>query len=405
MTGNRVGGPLHGRRILVGVTGGIAAYKAADLVSRLVQLGAHVDVAMTPAAASFVTANTFAALTQRPVHDDVLERWGPSSTGHISLAQAAEVYVVVPATANSIAKLAAGMADDMVGSTALAVTCPVIVAPAMEHHMWRHPATAANVRTLRDRGVTIVGPASGHLASGEVGVGRLVPRETLVGAIRIALGRNGPLAGKRVLVSAGGTREPLDPVRFLGNRSSGRMGLALAEAALDLGASVDLVTTVASHSELHGADVALVETADDMAAAIEARINGAAALVMCAAVADYRPASRSEAKLKRAESGATFDLALVENRDILKTVDSPGTLRVGFAAETDDLIEHGRAKLAAKRLDLVVVNEARATIASPEIQPTLLHADGSVEPLPLMPKPAFAGVLMGRVAGLLAGRS
>jgi phosphopantothenoylcysteine decarboxylase/phosphopantothenate--cysteine ligase len=248
---------------------------------------------MTPSASSFVSANTFAALTQRPVHDDVLERWGPSSTGHISLAQAAEVFVVVPATANSIAKLAAGMSDDMVGSVALAATCPMIVAPAMEHHMWRHPATVANVQTLRDRGVTIVGPASGHLASGEVGDGRLVPRETLVGAIRVALGRSGPLAGKRVLVSAGGTREPLDPIRFLGNRSSGRMGLALAEAALDLGANVDLVTTVASHAELHGADVALVETADDMEAAIQARIHGAAALVMCAAVADYRPASRS----------------------------------------------------------------------------------------------------------------
>ena len=398
-------GPLDRRRVLIGVTGGIAAYKAADLVSRLVQLGAQVDVAMTPSAATFVTANTFAALTQRPVHDDVMERWGPSSTGHISLAHEADVYVVVPATANSIAKLAAGMADDMVGAAALAATCPILVAPAMEHHMWRHPATAANIQTLRDRGMTILGPATGHLASGEVGDGRLVPRETLVGAIRVALGHNGPLAGRRILVSAGGTREPLDPVRFLGNRSSGRMGLALAEAALDLGASVDLVSTVASHTELQSADVNLVETADDMAEAIQARIFGAAALVMCAAVADYRPASRSDTKLKRAESGATFDLALVENRDILRSTASPGTLRVGFAAETDDMVEHGLAKLAGKRLDLIVVNEARATIASPDIRPTLLHADGSVEPLPLMSKWAFAGVLMGRVAELLASRT
>ena len=405
MTDDDRRGPLDSRRVLIGVTGGIAAYKAADLVSRLVQLGAQVDVAMTPAAAAFVTANTFAALTQRPVHDDVLERWGPTSTGHISLVQAADVYVVVPATANSIAKLAAGMADDMVGSVALAATCPVIVAPAMEHHMWRHPATVANIQTLRDRGVTILGPAAGHLASGEVGDGRLVPRDTLVGAIRVALGRDGPLAGIRILVSAGGTREPLDPVRFLGNRSSGRMGRALAEAALDLGASVDLVTTVASHVDLYGADVELVETADDMAEAIQTRVAGAAALIMCAAVADYRPASRSDAKLKRAESGATFDLALVENRDILRSTASPGTLRVGFAAETENMVEHGRVKLAGKRLDLVVVNEARATIASPDIRPTLLLADGAVEPLPLMPKSAFAGVLIGRIAELLADRT
>lgn len=398
-------GPLAGRKVLVGVTGGIAAYKAADLVSRLVQLGARVDVAMTPAAGAFVTAGTFAALSQQPVHDDVLERWGPGSTGHISLAQSADVYIVVPGTANSIAKLASGMADDMVGSAALAATCPLLVAPAMEHHMWRHPATVANVTTLRERGAVIVGPESGHLASGEVGDGRLASSETLIGAIRVALGRNGPLAGRRVIVSAGGTREPLDPVRFLGNRSSGRMGRALAEAALDLGATVDLVTTVASHTDLYGADIDLVETALEMADAIRARVVGAAALVMCAAVADYRPTRSSPAKLKRAESGATYDLSLVENPDILRSIDSPGVLRVGFAAETDDLVAHGRAKLAAKRLDLVVVNEARATIASRDIQPTLLFSDGSTEELPLLSKEDFARILMRRVTELLDGRA
>ena len=397
-------GPLAGRKVLVGVTGGIAAYKAADLVSRLVELGAQVDVAMTPAAGAFVTAGTFAALSQRPVHDDVLERWGPTSTGHVSLAQAADVYIVVPATANSIARLASGMADDMVGSAALAATCPLLVAPAMEHHMWRHPATVANVATLQERGVAIVGPESGHLASGEVGDGRLAAMETLIGAIRAALGRNGPLAGRRILVSAGGTREPLDPVRFLGNRSSGRMGRSLAEAAIDLGATVDLVTTVASHAGLYGADVALVETAAEMADALRARVDGAAALVMCAAVADYRPARSSDAKLKRADSGAAFELALVENPDILRSLDSPGVLRVGFAAETDDLVAHGQAKLAAKRLDLVVVNEARATIGGRDIRPTLLFPDGSTEELPLLTKEAFGRLLMGRVAELLAAR-
>jgi len=396
--------PLAGRKVLVGVTGGIVAYKAADLVSRLVQLGAQVDVAMTPAAGAFVTAGTFAALSQRPVHDDVLERWGQSSTGHISLAQAADVYVVVPATANSIAKLVSGMADDMVGSAALAASCPLLVAPAMEHHMWRHPATQANVATLRSRGAVIVGPESGHLASGEEGDGRLASPETLIGAIRVALGRDGPLAGRRILISAGGTREPLDPVRFLGNRSSGRMGRALAEGALDLGATVDLVTTVASHTGLYGADVALVETADQMAVAIHARVDGAAALVMCAAVADYRPARSSDAKLKRAESGARFNLKLVENPDILRSIDSPDVLRVGFAAETDDLVAHGRAKLAAKRLDLVVVNEARATIASRDIRSTLLFPDGSTEELPLLTKEAFGRILMRRVAELSAAR-
>lgn len=399
-------GPLDGRRVLVGVTGGIAAHKAADLVSRLVQLGAQVDVAMTPAATSFVTAATFAALTRRPVHDDVLERWGPSSTGHNSLAQAAHASIVVPATANSIAKLAAGRADGMVGSATLAATCPLLVAPAMEHSVWRHPATAANIRLLEERGATVLGPTTGPLASGEVGEGRLAPQETLVGAIRAAGGRSGPLAGHRLLISAGGTREPLDPVRFLGNRSSGRMGGALAEAALDLGARVDLVSTVAAHAGLYGADVRLVETAAEMAEAIADRVGGASALIMCAAVADYRPVERSNAKLKRAESGASFDLALVENRDILRSIESPGTLRVGLAAETDDLVEHGRAKLATKRLDLVVVvDEARATIASPDIRPTLLHADGKVDELPLLTREEFAGVLMRRVAGLLVDRA
>lgn len=404
MTTEQGVGPMDGRRVLVGVTGGIAAYKAADLVSRLVQLGAEVDVAMTPAATSFVTAETFAALSRRPVHLDVLERWGPSSTGHISLGQKADVFIVVPATANSIAKLAAGMADDIVGAAALVATCPLLIAPAMEQHMWRHPATTVNIEALRERGATIVGPTTGRLASGDVGEGRLVSQETLVGAIRVALGRGGSLAGKRLLISAGGTREPLDPVRFLGNRSSGRMGRALAEAALDLGASVDLVTTVSSHADLYGADVTLVETADDMAGAIQERIEGLSALIMCAAVADYRPANSSEAKLKRADSGAFFDLALVENRDILKSIESPGMLRVGFAAETIDLVEHGRSKLAAKRLDLVVVNEARATIASRDIEATLLYPDGTIEALPLLSKDAFAGVLTRRVAELLANR-
>lgn len=389
----------------MGVTGGIAAYKAAEVVSRLVQLGARVDVAMTPAATTFVTVNTFAALSQRPVHDDVLERWGPESTGHISLAQDAEVYVIVPATANSIAKLAVGMADDMVGSAALVATCPLLIAPAMEHHMYHHPATAANLRTLRDRGATILGPVSGRLASGEVGDGRLVPLETLVAAVRVAVGRNGPLAGRRLVVTAGGTREPLDPVRYLGNRSSGRMGLALVEAALDEGATVTLISTVAIHADTYGVDVLLVETADQMAAAVGGEAPAASALIMCAAVADYRPADRATTKLKRSRVGTAFDLPLVENPDILRSIETGSALRVGFAAETEELVANGRAKLVAKRLDLLVANDATATIGSAEIEPTLIFRDGAVEPLPRMSKERFAARLLERVAGLLATRA
>lgn len=404
MTAEHGGGPLDGKRVLVGVTGGIAAYKVPDLVSTLVQLGASVDVAMTPAAGTFVTADTFAALTLRAVHDDVLERWGPSSTGHISLAREADVLLVVPATADSIAKLAAGIADDIVGLAALAAVCPLLIAPAMEHHMFHHPATTANLRTLRDRGAVIVGPVSGHHASGEAGDGRLVSRDTLVGAIRAAIGRGGALAGRRVVLTAGGTREPLDPVRYLGNRSSGRMGYALAEAALDLGAEVDLITTVAAHADLHGARVSLVETAAEMAVAVGDHVVDAAALVMCAAVADYRPAVLASGKLKKGDVGDSFDLRLVETADILKTTESPGALRVGFAAETDDLIAHGRAKLASKRLDLIVVNEARSTIGSTDIQATLLSPDGAAETPPRLTKEQFARWLMGRVARLLTDR-
>ena len=410
MAAETVTGPLTGRRILIGDTGGIAAYKAADLVGCLVQHGTPVDVAMTPAATSFVTVATFAAFTQRRVHDDVRERWSPGSTGHISLARRAEVYVPATATASAsasadgIAKLAAGMADDVVGAAALSSTWPLPIAPPMEHHMWRHPATIANVQTLRDRGATFVAPDSGHLASGAVGDGRLASRDVLVGAIRVALGRNGPLARQRVLASAGGTGEPLDPVRFLGNGSSGRMGRALAEAAIDLGARVDLVSTVASHVDLSSADVTPVDTADEMADAIRSRIVGLSAPIMCAAVADHRPARPSEPELKRAESSAAFDLAVVENQDILKSVASAGAPRVGFAAETDDLIVNGRIKLLAKRLDVVVVNEARATIASCDVRQTLLFADGTTETLPRLAREAGAAVLCGRILELLAGR-
>ena len=405
-------GPLTGRRVLVGVTGGIAAYKAADLVSRLVQLGATVDVAMTPAATSFVTAETFAALSQRPVHDEVLEQWGPGSTGHISLARGADVYLVAPATANSIAKLAAGIADDMVGAAALAATCPLLIAPTMEHHMLHHPATQANLLTLADRGATILGPVSGHLASGEVGDGRLAPLETLVRAVRAAVGREGQLAGQRILITAGGTREPLDPVRYLGNRSSGRMGKALAEAAIDLGGSVRLVTTVAAHASLHGVDVTLVETAEEMAEAVRAQVSTASALIMCAAVADYRPSDPGTSKIKRGRTGPTLELSLVENPDILRTVDSGGALRVGFAAETDDLLANARAKLEAKRLDLMVANDATTTIGSDDIVASLLSPDGSLESpdgsletFPPSSKVRFAGRLMVRVAELLAARA
>jgi phosphopantothenoylcysteine decarboxylase / phosphopantothenate---cysteine ligase len=406
---------LRDRRIVFGVCGGIAAYKAADVVSKLQQAGALVDVILTAHAAEFVRPLTFAALSQRPVYDNLWEATGQAAARHIELAEAAEALVVAPATADTLARLAHGMANDMLTAVALATRAPLVLVPAMEHHMYEHPATQANLRLLAERGATIVPPEVGHLASGAVGVGRFPETAAILGYLRQVLGRDGDLAGRRVVVTAGGTQEPLDPVRYLGNRSSGLMGFALAEEARDRGADVLLIAAPVALPMPAGIRAQPVATALEMRDAVLAALPGAAALVMAAAVADYRVEHPARHKLKKGASGeaadGSRDIHLVRNPDILAEVaqlPSMGKLiRVGFAAETTDVAANATAKLTAKRLDLLVANDVSkpgSGFGTSTNEVAIYHPDGRIEPLSLLPKREVAAAIWDRVVPLLQSR-
>jgi phosphopantothenoylcysteine decarboxylase/phosphopantothenate--cysteine ligase len=396
-------GPLAGRVIVLGVTGSIAAYKAAGLASTLTQMGAEVHVILTEAATRFVTPLTFQALTHRPVHTDL---WAPDpATGvpHIELAERAEVLVVAPATAATIARLAQGLAEDFLTCVALATQAPLVVAPAMDGGMFEHPATQANLAVLRSRGALVVEPEVGHLASGLTGRGRLAAEERIIAAIRQVLGRRGPLAGVRVVVTAGGTREPIDPVRFIGNRSSGKMGYALAEAARDRGAEVTLITAPTALPAPEGVHVVQVERAREMQRAVIEACANADVLLMAAAVADYRPAEEAPQKIKK--TGQELTIRLVENPDILKELPR-GRLKVkaGFAAESEDLLANAARKLEAKDLDLIVANDITAPdsgFGTDTNTVTLLFRDGRQVPLPNLPKREVAERILDAVQELL----
>ncbi len=393
---------LNDKRIVLGVTGGIAAYKAADLSSKLVQAGARVDVVMTAAATEFITPLTFEALTKRRVHSGVFEGWSEAEKGHISLAEEGDVLVVAPATANSIARLALGLADDMLTVTHLAAAprgTPVVIAPAMEHHMYLHPATQQHLETLRNRGALVVEPERGRLASGAVGVGRLASVGRIIAAIELALARGGPLWRKRVVVTAGATREAIDPIRMLTNRSTGRMGYAIARAALEAGADVTLISTPTALAPVHGAATIPVESALDMLAAVREHAAGADILIMAAAVADYRPEQVAADKIKKSDDDLT--LRLTRNPDILATVETPGVVRVGFAAETREHERYARDKLHRKNLDLIVLNDARAAMGAETNAVTLFYRDGRSEALDEAGKSDIAALLVQRIAGLL----
>jgi phosphopantothenoylcysteine decarboxylase/phosphopantothenate--cysteine ligase len=393
---------LRGARIVLGITGGVAAYKAVDLASKLVQQGAQVDAVLTEAAREFIGPASLNAITRRPVHGSVFEPWTAEWTGHLSLGEEADLIVIAPATANSIAILAHGLAPDMLYSAVLTSTAPLLVAPAMEDTMFRHAATQQNLETLRQHGAQVIGPESGRLASGEYGVGRMSEPATILGAVRMAIGRQGVLAGKRIVVTAGGTREALDPVRYLGNRSSGLMGFAVAQAAIDAGADVILISGPTNLPTPYGATRIDVQTAVEMKNAVTEAVKGAQAIVMSAAVADYRPKDVRSEKIKKSELGATLSLELVANPDIIAGIAEPGLLKVGFAAETSNLVEHARKKLREKGLDLVVANDAELAIGSRDNQVTLVWPDGAVDELPLLPKEAVAAILIDRISGLLA---
>lgn len=396
---------LNGKHIVLGVSGSIAAYKAAELASRLVQAGATVDVVLTEAAGRFIGPLTFQALTHRSVVTDLLAADSELGIDHVALAKRADALLVAPATANIIAALAHGFAGDALTTTALSTTAPIIVCPAMESDMYENTATKANVATLEERGIVIVPPTAGRLASGLYGTGRLADVDTIVGTLRHVLGRRGDLAGRRVVVTAGGTREAIDPVRFITNRSSGKMGHALAEAARDRGAAVTLITTadVPAHIAA-GTDVQTVATAKQMHRAVADAVENADALVMAAAVADYRPERVADEKMKKRDGDDdTLSLTLVRNPDILSSVKGP-TVRVGFAAETENLLDNARAKLAKKRLHLIVANDVSAPDSGFDTDTnrvTLLHAKGGLEQLPTLPKTDVAHVILDRVARLL----
>ncbi len=394
---------LKNKRIVLGVTGGIAAYKTATIASRLVQAGAAVDVVMTESATKFITPLTFQALTHRRVYTDLFDIPPDDNIPHIDLSHNIDLLLIAPATANTIAKMAHGQADNLLTSIALATSKPVLIAPAMETDMWEHPATKQNVQSLTDWGVMMVEPAAGRLASGRIGYGRMAEPDEIVDVARWVLARHGDMRGLRVVVTAGGTREPLDPVRYLTNRSSGRMGHALAEVARDRGATVTLISA-AKLPVPHGVSPVAVDTAAQMTDAVLAAIPAADALVMAAAVADYRPATVAARKIKKTDGDLQLPLARTD--DILRRVAAfraetgfPKVV-VGFAAETDDLLENARAKLTRKRLDWIVANDvtrADAGFAVETNRVTLLGADGTVESLPLMAKTDVAAEIWNRV--------
>ena len=421
---------LLNRRVLVGISGGIASYKAVELVSRLQQAGALVDVIMSERAEEFVRPLTFSTMSHRPVYTDLWEPSGRAAETHIALGEEAEVFVVLPATANTLAKLAHGIADNMLTAVALATKAPLVLAPAMHHAMYTHPATQSNLALLRERGAFIIEPEVGRLASGEVGVGRLPDTAVLLGAIQVVLGRNGDLAGRRVVVTAGGTQEPIDPVRFVGNRSSGKMGYALATEARDRGADVILISGPVALDAPYGVEVRRVETALHMRDAVFDAVKGADVLMMSAAVADYRPSEVAAQKLKKEGQGAQevdseggFTLRLARNPDILAELAAadrqsegaeslPGDdrprrrlVRVGFAAETSDVLTYARGKLAAKRLDLLIANDVSRSdsgFGSETNKVYIFHADETMEDLPVMPKTGVAAAIWDRVVHLLS---
>jgi phosphopantothenoylcysteine decarboxylase/phosphopantothenate--cysteine ligase len=395
--------PLDGRRIVLGVTGSIASYKAADLCSKLRQAGADVEVVMTAAAARFITPLTFQSLTGREVVVDMFS--AAEAEAHVEVARRADALVVAPVTADCLANLAHGMTPDMVTLTALATTAPILLAPAMDSQMWANAATQANIALLRERGMAFAGPAEGRLASGRMGAGRLAETSQIVGALRALLGqRSGDFVGRHIVVSAGPTREALDPVRFISNHSSGKMGFALAEAARDRGARVTLVCGPVGIETPVCIERINVENVEEMLAALQTATALSDAVIMPAAPADYRPALIAGQKIKKQPGEEAMIVDLVKNPDILASL-MGGGVRVGFAAETENLAANAVEKLARKRLDFIVANDVTAPgsgFGADTNQVTIFHADGRVEELPMMSKYAVANAILDRVVKRLA---
>ena len=397
--------PLDGKTVVLGVTGSIAAYKAADLASKLVQAGASVDVIMTTAATEFVGVSTFEALTHRPVTTGLWQAHTELSIDHVALALRADCVLIAPATANTVAKLALGIADDPLTATVLATGAPVIVAPAMDADMFASAATQRNIEVLTGDGVLVAGPVSGRLASGLIGKGRLIDNEVLVGLVRQAVGRHGDYEGRRVIVSAGGTRQPSDPIRFISNRSTGKMGYAIAEAARDRGADV-LLVTAAGLSDPAGIEVVKASTVDEMRDAIVPSSSDADLLVMAAAISDFTPARVSDQKIKKQDS-KKMSLELTRVEDFMPLAHGRRLVKVAFAAETSNVEANARAKVAPKGAAFVVANdvsEPGSGFGTDTNRVTFVDADGGAEVLPLMGKLDVGHAILDRALPLLAER-
>ncbi len=403
--------PLEGKQLLLGVTGSIAAYKAVDLASKVTQAGALVQTILTTDATRFVAPLTFQSVTGQPAYTDA-DLWGAQAhVLHVGLARQANLIAIAPATAQTLAKLATGLADNLLSLAALAATCPLLLAPAMDAGMYAHPATQTNLKRLQERGAIVVGPEEGHLASGLVARGRMTEPRELLGHIRYHLSRGGPLQGRKIIVTAGATREPIDPVRLLTNRSSGKQGFALAQAALDASAEAVLIATPTSLPVPIGVRHIPVQTAAEMLTAVLEACEQADALLMAAAVADFRPAAAAPQKLKKEQDLPT--LPLERTADILAAVaaqrkeSGKPVVVVGFAAETEHLIENAQAKLQAKALDLIVANDVSSSDSGFGVDTNrviLLDRWGESQPLPLMSKMEVAERVVERVISLLAGR-
>jgi phosphopantothenoylcysteine decarboxylase/phosphopantothenate--cysteine ligase len=392
---------LAGKTIVLGITGSIAAYKAADIASKLVQAGARVEVVMTEAATKFITPLTLRSITHGAVVSDMFDPTSQHAVEHIALGEAADAVVIAPATASTIANLAMGIADDMVSLTVLATKAPVILAPTMDANMFENPITQENLAKLKARGFIIVGPERGRLASGKVGWGRLSDAEKIIATVTQAVSQSRELKGKRMVVTAGGTQEPIDPARHLGNPSSGKMGYALAQAARDRGAKVTLITAPTSLPDPADIETVHVRTTSEMKTAVAKAVAKADALIMAAAVADYQPKTAAKTKIKKETPGLTLEL--VRTPDIITEVRGR-FLRVGFAAESENVVANAKKKLQKKQLDLIVANDItdkKSGFGVDTNKVTLIDKKGKVEKLPLMSKREVADKILDRVVGLL----
>lgn len=392
---------LKGKSIILGITGSISAYKAVDLASKLTQAGALVDVIMTKSAMEFVCPLSFGSVTHRPVITEMFDSNSNYNIAHISLSDRAEIIVICPATANIIAKIASGLADDMLSSTVLATAAPVIIAPAMNYRMYENVATQENISKLKARGFILVGPASGRLASGVVGKGRLVEISEVLGTISQVIGRKGDLAGKSIIVTAGGTHEPIDPVRFISNHSSGKMGYSLAEAARDRGAKVTLISAPTSLTVPAGTEFIPVQTAMEMRDAVIKAVNDAHILIMAAAVADFTPIVASPSKIKKTSQDLTLNL--MKTPDILSELTDTKLLKVGFAAETEDLINNATKKLHDKNLSIIVANNVAQgnVFGSDTNEVTIISRNQPIEKLAVMPKIEVANKILDRIVKIM----